>query len=266
MPALAQANNSELEARLKNQRDEGWYNAAPGFRTPVFDTPFSAETTTTWQPGGSESSIWSVTTRYDRDRAGRFRVEQMFGHAGDQSPQRIIVAPDPNSRRVYVIDAVRRTASELGRTFAAITVGGWNRLVLPVSMSQFMTFPRPHVRHSRYDAALDEESLGQRVISGIQTTGTRLKTILPAGAMGGSRPIQIVEERWVSPELQLVVYSRNTDSEIGIVEHRLTKISRADPPEELFEVPTDYVAVPTNRLGLLNPYAPGTWDTALDGR
>ena len=58
------------------------------------------------------------------------------------------------------------------------------------------------------------------------------------------------------------MYSRSEDSEIGIFEYQLTKISRADPRAELFEVPADYVVTPFKfPMSWENPYAPKTWLT-----
>ena len=60
--------------------------------------------------------------------------------------------------------------------------------------------------------------------------------MLPAGVTGMGRG-----ERWVSSELQLVVYGRREDAAAGVVEHRLARITRTDPAAALFEVPADYV-------------------------
>ena len=63
----------------------------------------------------------------------------------------------------------------------------------------------------------------------------RMLSLLPQTATGTGRG-----ERWVSQQLKLVVYSRSEDSEIGVVEYQLTRISRADQRADLFEVPSDY--------------------------
>jgi hypothetical protein len=69
----------------------------------------------------------------------------------------------------------------------------------------------------------------------------------------------VADERWVSPELQLLVYSRTEDSKIGVVEHRLTSISQAEPPAELFEIPAAYSATAANYpITFHNPYRADT--------
>jgi hypothetical protein len=49
-----------------------------------------------------------------------------------------------------------------------------------------------------------------------------------------------VSERWYSPELRVVVFSRRTDPRFGETIYRLTNIARADPDAALFQVPPDY--------------------------
>jgi hypothetical protein len=43
-----------------------------------------------------------------------------------------------------------------------------------------------------------------------------------------------------SPDLKMLVYSRNSDPRTGVVEYKLTNINRAEPPADLFTIPSDY--------------------------
>jgi hypothetical protein len=92
------------------------------------------------------------------------------------------------------------------------------------------------------DAAV-EKSLGSRQMSGVYTVGRRLTLIVPIAQIGNDRPIEVSEERWESPELNIVIYSRLSDPRIGVIEYRLSNVRRADPPAELFVVPSDYTIV-----------------------
>jgi hypothetical protein len=38
----------------------------------------------------------------------------------------------------------------------------------------------------------------------------------------------------------MLVYSRNSDPRTGVVEYKLTNINRAEPPADLFTIPSDY--------------------------
>ena len=66
---------------------------------------------------------------------------------------------------------------------------------------------------------------------------------IPAGQIGNELPINIVSERWFSPELKVLVMSRQSDPRFGETTYRLTNISRGEPAPDLFEVPADYQIV-----------------------
>jgi hypothetical protein len=58
--------------------------------------------------------------------------------------------------------------------------------------------------------------------------------------MGNRLPIQLVSERWYSPELKVVVMTRRIDPRVGETRFRLTNIVRGEPPAHLFEVPSGF--------------------------
>jgi TonB family protein len=84
------------------------------------------------------------------------------------------------------------------------------------------------------------ESLGKQSIEGVEAEGTRKTVEIPAGEIGNERPIEIVFERWYSPELQVVVMTRHSDPRFGETTYRLMNMNRTEPARELFEVPADY--------------------------
>jgi hypothetical protein len=85
-----------------------------------------------------------------------------------------------------------------------------------------------------------KDSLGTQVIEGVQAEGTRTTMTIPAGAIGNDLPIQIVSERWYSPELKTVVMSKHSDPRMGDTVYRLTNINRSEPARSMFEAPGDY--------------------------
>jgi hypothetical protein len=221
-------------------------------KAPVVNAPFSAEATTVWHPPPSSGQAsLRATARYYRDSAGRVRVEQSFVGQGTRS-QRIILAPEADSRTVYVLDPSARTVSTpvpRGLTQMMVGDGGFNQFVLPRSMRSFTVF---FVTPDNVESVSgpSEETLGQNSIEGIRVTGTRFVTRVPGFDHGRA-------ERWVSPELKLVVYSRSEDTHFGILEYQLTNISRSDPRAELFEVPEEYKETPFEYpLTWAGPYTP----------
>jgi hypothetical protein len=90
------------------------------------------------------------------------------------------------------------------------------------------------------DGNAKEESLGKQLIEGIEAEGARTTITIPAGEIGNERPIEIISERWYSPELQTVVMTKHSDPRFGETVYRLTNISRSEPDASLFQVPSDY--------------------------
>ncbi len=83
-------------------------------------------------------------------------------------------------------------------------------------------------------------SLGSKVIDGISTEGTKITTVIPAGQIGNQGPLEIVSEKWYSPELHVNVMTSFSDPRFGTTVYRLTNINRAEPDASLFQVPAGY--------------------------
>src|SRR6185295_260845 len=88
------------------------------------------------------------------------------------------------------------------------------------------------------DAAFkpEETALGTRTIEGVEATGTRSVVTIPAAAIGNTKAIKIVSERWYAPELKAVVLSTLSDPRFGTRTFRLSGIARGDVDKALFEV------------------------------
>jgi hypothetical protein len=101
------------------------------------------------------------------------------------------------------------------------------------------------------------ESLGKQTIEGVEAEGTRNVITIPVGEIGNERPIEIVFERWYSPELQTVIMTRHIDPRFGETSYRLTNISRDEPARSLFEVPAGYtikeVGGPAQQMRMKKP-------------
>ena len=97
------------------------------------------------------------------------------------------------------------------------------------------------VRTGKTDAdPRKKESLGTQTIEGALAEGTRSTLTIPAGEIGNTLPIEVVDETWYSSELQLVVMSKHRDPRSGETTYRLTNLNRSEPDRSLFEVPADY--------------------------
>ncbi len=52
-------------------------------------------------------------------------------------------------------------------------------------------------------------------LEGVMAEGTRTTTVIPAGQIGNDRDLQIVSERWYSPDLKEWVLTKNSDPRTG---------------------------------------------------
>ena len=157
----------------------------------------------------------------------------------------------PRDPTPYVLNPATRTARRTPRGVQWFD-GGVDALLAGIVLRSAAgsVWPEPAAGFGRGQAASVpadvrpvEEQLGTRQTEGVKATGRRWTTTIPAGRIGNDRAIQIVEEQWESPELNMVISSRFSDPRTGVVEYRLTNINRSEPRADLFTVPPDYTIV-----------------------
>jgi hypothetical protein len=226
----------------------------------VTGAPFSADAATTVvQTLGDGTRIEQHSTaKFYRDGTGRVRREQTIigldALNPSASPATVITFDSvPGDPMPYVLDPVARTARQMPRGVASSPLSGWltgvtyrmtagrgGDLVDTVINFQGLTIPRRGVPN---DLRPTEESLGTRQLEGVKATGIRTTTTIPQGRIGNDRSIQITDERWESAELGVLILSRYSDPRTGVVEFKLTHISRTEPRADLFALPSDYTVV-----------------------
>lgn len=255
---------------------------------PVAGAPFSAVATTIVRralPNGTRIDR-TATARYFRDRAGRVRVEQTLLES-DEAPhgaERLLVhiAPDPDSPKSYVIGPGTRTIWASSREFSGgAIVGGSTGFVLAFRGGRFLEFASPRYLSRRYptalsggmqeivsipDSAIVRQDLGERAIGGVTARGDR---VTMSGSDGAGRAFEVVDERWESQELGLLLESRLVDSRFGTIDYRLSELQRSEPAPDLFVLPAGYASsgmFESGRMRFANAYnvtpdAAGIWLT-----
>lgn len=211
----------------------------------VTDAPFSADATTTvMQVLGDGTRIEQTTNaRFFRDRAGRVRREQTILGLGALNAggniQTITIDPDPGDGTAYTLDPMTRMARRVPRI--GIPIGG-NMTAVRTASNTILIEARPAGMSigGPGPGTASEEMLGARQFEGVRALGRKTTRVIPTGQIGNDRPIEITDERWESPELRMLLYSRNSDPRTGVVEYRLTNINRSEPPADLFTIPQDY--------------------------
>ena len=239
---------------VAEERDPAEEIGGPLTGSVVLNAPFSADATTsvrlTFRDGTKLDQ--STTARYYRDTIGRVRVElPTDGIGAANTPERhfrTIVAPALGIAPVWTLDPVRRTAHILPRPYLAMVTGGANEFAVPIG-DGFITFRRardlltPNRIGDPYSYNVEQtESLGSRRIAGVDTMGSRVTMTIPAGYWQNDKPIELVDERWESPELKLLIAAHFRDSRTGDVEYRLSNIRRVEPSSDLLGMPADYTA------------------------
>ena len=90
------------------------------------------------------------------------------------------------------------------------------------------------------NANFKTDALGDQVIEGVKSHGTRTTSTIPEGAIGNDRPLNSTTERWYSDELQTDVVTKRSDPRSGEQNFRLININRSEPSAYLFQVPSGY--------------------------
>jgi hypothetical protein len=131
--------------------------------------------------------------------------------------------------------------------------GATASIVAPPGPSQVMIYSKSGMALAANPP--DVQQLGTKVVEGVQADGTRTTLTIPAGQIGNVNAIQIVDEVWRSPELQVIVHSEHSDPRMGTTVYSLQNISRSDPSPALFQVPADYTVTdsPVFQKTLLPP-------------
>ncbi|MGA7239929.1 MAG: hypothetical protein WBY44_29885 [Bryobacteraceae bacterium] len=215
--------------------------------------PFSATITThTSQSYVDGTNVNSTTTVVQyRDAEGRTRIES------DTPNDKTITIRDPVARTVYILDSATKVAIQRPMAGIPVPVG----TLLPASGGAANPLPGGRggrgarggsMTASGADAVMENakrnpnntvDDLGTMTVNGVPARGTRITTVIPVGAIGNDREFRSIDERWYSPDLNMLVKSVSTDPRFGTTTHEMTNISRVNPDRSMFEVPADYKIV-----------------------
>lgn len=103
----------------------------------------------------------------------------------------------------------------------------------------------PHRRSGSADPgpATVAESLGTKLVFGIQAEGVRRTTTIPKGQMGNDAPLVTTREDWWDRPLNLVIQSETDDPIKGKTTWTLRSLKVGDPDPALFKPPADYKVI-----------------------
>jgi hypothetical protein len=173
-----------------------------------------------------------------RDTEGRSRREVSFTGAGPLAAaggaHNMISISDPVAGAHYMLNPEKKIAHKM--TFRAHAGAGANADKAEAFHQKMQAREQSEIA----SGVLKTESLGTQMVNGVNAEGTRTTHTIAAGKIGNDKAIQVVSERWYSPDLQTVVKSTRTDPRFGTTTFSLTNIQKAAPAATLFAVPAGY--------------------------
>ena len=258
--------------RVEVQGGTSWVAASNGFDFDVVagpfdvggvvkDAPYSAEAVTEVVQTLADGNriVRSNTASFFRDSAGRTRREQdvtvIGALIGGSGQSRHVTINDPEARVIYFLDTEARTARRLEaprldlirpRSAGAPPppppplppgADGVRMEFAPAIGASIASFSR---REGPEMGTPRVETLGTQTIQGVRAEGTRTIVTIEPGKIGNERAIEIVSERWYSPELKTLVLSRQSDPRYGDTTFKLQNIAQGEPDAALFQVPSDF--------------------------
>ena len=189
---------------------------------PIADAPFTAKVVVTWNEplvgGGIVSRKYY--TLVARDSQGRVHRE-MRGFVPADS------AEEPPLRSFTILDPVSGTRTTCTKALMTCAASAFDaNLVLTENAAD-----RGNV---------SGESLGQRTIEGLPTTGTRETVSNVSGPRGSSRLAVSHTDAWYSPDLQIDLSVTRTDPQSGVVTLNVTELVREEPDSTWLAIPSGY--------------------------
>jgi len=161
-----------------------------------------------------------------------------------EHPDRVLIY-DPVAGFVYALDTRTKTYRKTlisdrtaSATIAATNSGTW----VATNHSNPPAYGDLSARqmHGHTSVPPVMEDLQPQVVNGIRAKGSRITMTIPKGAFGNDRDIKVVNERWYTDDLQVLLKSSNSDPRFGVTTYELTNIMQAAPDPSLFRVPADY--------------------------
>ncbi|HKN23613.1 MAG TPA: hypothetical protein VJX72_02105 [Candidatus Acidoferrum sp.] len=201
----------------------------------VTGAPYSAVAVTETKQTLADGNIIDrkIQSNVYRDSQGRTRHETTFTGVGPLAvsgqPRSMVSIHDPVASKAYMLHADTKVAEQL-----PLPQGGRK------NSEDLQTKFEAHFQQEVANGTLKKEDLGTQTINGVSAQGTRYIRTIPAGQIGNANPITVVNERWYSQDLQIVVKVVRNDPRMGQITYTLTNIQRTEPAASLFTVPSDY--------------------------
>jgi hypothetical protein len=182
----------------------------------------------TWQqlPDGTTISK-HVEIRKWRDSAGRFRRESAEVQTGQKPEFDVASIIDPVNNTLTMLHFDRKEAI----VYHLPDQG-------PFHLHPYEDpFDKP--LFAREGVQVKVEKLNGKEIAGIYAEGRRVTRVRPPGTIGNDKPVISEAERWVSPDLKIMVLQWTKDPRENDI-RKVASLDRSEPSPQLFQVPPDF--------------------------
>jgi len=195
----------------------------------VTDQPCSlTETIDVTHPLADGTTITRHTVEQKwRDAEGRFRKQEAEVEPGQTPVFHTAIIVDPVANTLITLHLDRGTAV----VFHLPTQG-------PGSLKKFAGFDEG-TPLARPGVQVKVEQLQGKYIAGVYAVGRRVTRVRPPGTIGNDRTVVSVSERWVSPDLRILLASSMTDPR-ATQTRTVSQLERSEPDPALFTVPPGF--------------------------
>jgi hypothetical protein len=203
---------------------------------PKAQAPFSLMLQTEWTKALADGGTMTLVNqrRIARDSQGRIYEERWWlvpKYGKIESRMTAIQIADPNRHTLYNCFPQAPTHQCMLSTYTATTN----------SVYRFQGPPTGPLRGNTGSAV--HEDLGQQLVAGVETTGTRDSITYNPGVFGNDQAMTVAREFWYSAELGINLLSKLSDPRIGTQTFTVTDLIPAEPDAALFKLPQGFKVV-----------------------
>jgi hypothetical protein len=207
--------------------------------TTQMKAPFTAVVKETFDQKLADGNSIHGTVRYRiaRDAAGRAMFEM---------PTSCYIGEDGRRHQAYRVNVFDRTIN---------TNESWELSGGQSKIATIFHMPTPQRPSQAEIAAMtasghvrqptmpqwQTEQLGTREFQGVSATGTRQTQTIPAGEEGNALPLIVVNESWISRDLNVTLMTIRDDPRRGRTTAEIEELHQGDPDPAIFSPPEGYI-------------------------
>jgi hypothetical protein len=199
---------------------------------PMLDAPFTLSLHTEWTRSLSDSGTITLVNqrRIARDGNGRIYEERWIlvpKNGKVESRMNLIQIGDPNAHTLYNCFLDGR------RICALVTYSETPSTVYKVDGPPAGPLPND-------TGFVTRESLGNDMIVGVDTVGTRETIVYNPGVFGNDQKLTLSREYWFASQLGIDLLSKRSDPRFGTQTFTVTSIDLGEPSPQLFDLPEGF--------------------------